>query len=111
MRATTWIHSSTFHGQVASIIRRRGHLWSSPARTSQMPAHPCATRLLPLVLAAMSGLALLQAHAASSDADIVVTGTRLPMTSSGLAQNVTVIEHAEILASNPSGIEDVLSRV
>jgi iron complex outermembrane receptor protein/vitamin B12 transporter len=76
-----------------------------------MPAHPCATRLLPLVLAAMSGLALLQAHAASSDADIVVTGTRLPMTSSGLAQNVTVIEHAEILASNPSGIEDVLSRV
>jgi iron complex outermembrane receptor protein/vitamin B12 transporter len=76
-----------------------------------MPAHPRATRLLPLVLAAISGLALLQAHAAGSDADIVVTGTRLPMTSSGLAQNVTVIEHADILASNPSGIEDVLSRV
>ncbi len=47
----------------------------------------------------------------AADADIVVTGTRLPMTSAGLAQNVTVIEQAEIQASHPSGIEDVLSRV
>ncbi len=47
----------------------------------------------------------------AADADIVVTGTRLPMTSAGLAQNVSVIEQAEIQASQPSGVEDVLSRV
>jgi iron complex outermembrane receptor protein/vitamin B12 transporter len=49
--------------------------------------------------------------AGADDADIVVTGTRLPVTSAGLAQNVTVIERAEIQASLPAGIEDVLSRV
>jgi outer membrane cobalamin receptor len=49
--------------------------------------------------------------APADDADIVVTGTRLPVTSAGLAQNVTVIDRAAIQASAPSGIEDVLSRV
>jgi vitamin B12 transporter len=49
--------------------------------------------------------------AGADDADVVVTGTRLPVTSAGLAQNVTVIERAEIQTSAPSGIEDVLSRV
>ncbi|MDQ1303707.1 MAG: vitamin transporter, partial [Pseudomonadota bacterium] len=49
--------------------------------------------------------------AGADDADIVVTGTRLPVTGAGLAQNVTVIERAEIQASLPAGIEDVLSRV
>jgi hypothetical protein len=33
--------------------------------------------------------------AGADDADIVVTGTRLPVTGAGLAQNVTVIERAE----------------
>ena len=48
---------------------------------------------------------------ARADAEVVVTGTRLPMTSAGLAQNVTVVDQAEIQASHPASIAEVLSRV
>lgn len=74
-----------------------------------MHARPRASRLLSLLIAAVA--AIVSTLAGASDADIMVTGTRLPATSTGLAQNVTVIERAEIQASHPSGIEDVLSRV
>lgn len=75
--------------------------------------HAClhASRLLALIPAAIFAIAPIPAGAATGNADIVVTGTRLPLTSAGLAQNVTIISHAEIQASQPSGIEDVLSRV
>ena len=76
-----------------------------------MHARMRASRLLTLLLAFSIAIASTLAGADTGDADIIVTGTRLPMTSAGLAQNVTVIDHAEIQASHPSGIEDVLSRV
>ena len=76
-----------------------------------MHARMRASRLLTLFLACTTAIASTLAGADTGDADIIVTGTRLPMTSAGLAQNVTVVEHAEIQAGHPSGIEDVLSRV
>jgi iron complex outermembrane receptor protein/vitamin B12 transporter len=44
-------------------------------------------------------------------ADVVVTGSRLPITSAGLAQSVTVLDRRQIEEANPARIEDVLSRV
>ena len=70
-----------------------------------------ASCLLVSLFATASAITSAAGVTGADDADIVVTGTRLPMTSAGLAQNVTVIERAEIQASHPSGIEDVLSRV
>lgn len=75
--------------------------------------HACSrvSCLLAFVLTTAPAIASAAGATEAEVADIVVTGTRLPMTSAGLAQNVTVIDHAEIQASHPSGIEDVLSRV
>ena len=41
----------------------------------------------------------------------MVTGTRLPLTPAGLAQNSTVIAQQEILDTQPERIEDLLARV
>lgn len=76
-----------------------------------MHARARASCLLALSFGATIAFAPPLALAGTGDAEVVVTGTRLPLTPAGLAQNVTVIEHAEIMASHPSGIEDVLSRV
>jgi iron complex outermembrane receptor protein/vitamin B12 transporter len=66
-------------------------------------------RLLPLAgaVAALPFGALAQ----SDDPGIVVTGTRLPLTPAGLAQNSTVIGQQEIQETNPERIEDLLARV
>lgn len=42
---------------------------------------------------------------------VVVTGSRLPLTESGLAQSFTVIDQAAIRQMTPSNIEDVLGRI
>jgi iron complex outermembrane receptor protein/vitamin B12 transporter len=42
---------------------------------------------------------------------VVVTGTRLPLSAAGLAQNVTIIDRAEIEANHVARIEDLLARV
>jgi iron complex outermembrane receptor protein/vitamin B12 transporter len=76
-----------------------------------MIARQRASLLLALSCTTVPAIASTTGATGADDADIVVTGTRLPVTSAGLAQNVTVIERAEIQASQPSGIEDVLSRV
>ena len=76
-----------------------------------MHARVRASRLLTLLLAAITAATPTFAGAATGDVDIVVTGTRLPTTSAGLAQNVTVIDQADIQASHPSSIAEVLSRV
>ena len=70
-----------------------------------------ASRLLTLFLAVTTAIASTLARADIDDAEIVVTGTRLPITSAGLAQNVTVVDQAEIQVSHPSSIAEVLSRV
>lgn len=77
-----------------------------------MHASPRASSLLSLLLATAPLIASVHAATVGDGVtDVVVTGTRLPLTSTGLAQNVTVVDQAEIQASQPSGIEDVLSRV
>ena len=50
-------------------------------------------------------------QAQSESQTVVVTGTRLPVTATGLAQNVTVIDQKEIQEINPARIEDLLARV
>ena len=42
---------------------------------------------------------------------VVVTGTRLPLSAAGLAQNVTIIDRAEIEASHAARVEDLLARI
>jgi outer membrane cobalamin receptor len=80
-----------------------------------MHARVRASRLLTLFLAVTTvisiSLASADAGAETGETDILVTGTRLPMTSTGLAQNVTVVDQAEIQASRPSSVAEVLSRV
>lgn len=49
--------------------------------------------------------------AAQASAQVLVTGTRLPLTPSGLAQNVTIIDRQQIREANPGRIEDLLARV
>lgn len=41
----------------------------------------------------------------------MLTGTRLPLTPSGMAQTITVIDDKEIQQTNPANVEDLLSRV
>jgi vitamin B12 transporter len=50
-------------------------------------------------------------QAQSEGQTVVVTGTRLPLTATGLAQNVTVIDQKEIQEINPARIEDLLAHV
>ncbi len=42
---------------------------------------------------------------------IVLTGTRLPITPSGMAQTITVVDDKEIQQTNPANVEEVLSRI
>lgn len=53
----------------------------------------------------------LPAQGQTDTPQVVVTGTRLPLTASGLAQNVTIIDRKEIEASHAGRIEDLLARV
>jgi len=55
--------------------------------------------------------ALLGTCAVAAESEVVVTGTRLPLTPAGLAQNSTVIAQQEILDTQPERIEDLLARV
>ena len=41
---------------------------------------------------------------------VTLTGTRLPMTPSGMAQTITVIDDKEIQQTNPANVEEALSR-
>lgn len=59
------------------------------------------------VCATLLGIAPAQA----ADPGIVVTGTRLPQTPAGLAQNSTVIAQQDIQDTYPERIEDLLARV
>lgn len=58
-----------------------------------------------------SPLGVLAQQAATELPPVVVSGSRLPVTPSGLAQSVTVIDQRQIQESNPARIEDVLARV
>ena len=42
---------------------------------------------------------------------VLITGSRLPLTESGLAQSVTVIDQREIQESSPARLEDIIGRV
>ncbi len=44
-------------------------------------------------------------------APVVVLGSQLPATPSGLAQNVTVIDQKQIQETNPARLEDILGRI
>jgi vitamin B12 transporter len=66
-------------------------------------------------------LALGVAPAAAQDAGVsaatealpgvVITGTRLPLTPSGMSQTITIVDDKELQLTDPANIEEVLSRV
>jgi len=66
--------------------------------------------MLALALSAASGAASAQSAGTAELPQVVVSGSRLPITPSGLAQNVTVIDQRQIQESNPARIEDILGR-
>jgi vitamin B12 transporter len=69
-----------------------------------------AQALLAWPLAAATSVVFAQPTTASELPQVVVSGSRLPVTPSGLAQNVTVIDQRQIQESNPARIEDILGR-
>ena len=75
------------------------------ARASLMVVAECA------LLSATATSVQAQGTAAGSLPEVTIVGTRLPITPSGLAQNVTVIDAKQIRELNPSRIEDILSQV
>jgi vitamin B12 transporter len=78
------------------------------------PAHrrAMATRLALHALAAACAALPLAAQAQTQGTPtVVVTGTRLPLSAAGLAQNITIIDRAEIEASHVARVEDLLARV
>ena len=75
---------------------------------ARLPARFTA-RALAAVCAALP-LAAAQAQSPGTPT-VVVTGTRLPLSAAGLAQNVTIIDRAEIEASHAARVEDLLARM
>ncbi len=69
---------------------------------------PFARRALAALCAALP-LAAAQAQTGSTPA-VVVTGTRLPLSAAGLAQNITIIDRQEIENSHVARLEDLLIR-
>src|SRR5262245_21651365 len=64
-----------------------------------------------LQLAALTPAVQAQGAADDSLPGVTVVGSRLPITPSGLAQNITIIDAKQIQALNPSRVEDILSQV
>jgi vitamin B12 transporter len=64
-----------------------------------------------LQLAALAPAVQAQGAAADSLPGVTIVGSRLPITPSGLAQNVTIIDAKEIQALNPGRLEDILSQI
>jgi outer membrane cobalamin receptor len=76
-----------------------------------MPRHTVwARRVIALGCVALPVLATAQVQP-DADAAVVVTGTRLPVSATGLAQGVTVIDPKEIAQLQPARLEDPLARV
>jgi vitamin B12 transporter len=70
--------------------------------------------VLPLLAAMTPAQAQQVAAAPASSAQVqqvTLTGTRLPMTPSGMAQTITIVDDKEIQRTNPASVEDALSRV
>jgi vitamin B12 transporter len=84
--------------------------FSSGARA---PSSSCMRAPFALCALAAACAALAPAARAQSPGTptVVVTGTRLPLSAAGLAQNVTIIDRAEIEASHVARVEDLLARV
>jgi vitamin B12 transporter len=67
---------------------------------------------LPLALASPAAQAQERPRGATSElGQVLITGSRLPVTESGLAQNVTVIDQRQLQESAPARLEDILGRV
>ena len=84
--------------------RRSG---ASAARLQPFSRLAQSVFVLPLAVATISS----QAQNSVELPQVVVSGSRLPVTPSGLAQSVTVIDQKQLLETNPARLEDVLARV
>ena len=84
---------------------------SKPFRRT--PVAQLCLSMFALQLVGLTGLASAQSTAtpATGLPAVLVTASRLPSTPSGLAQNVTVIDQAQIQEANPGRLEDILARI
>lgn len=89
-------------------------------KSTNSPCSPILNRLVMLGAIIGTPLALAPSAAPAQTvsptsggqlSSVVVTGSRLPLTESGLAQSFTIIDQAAIRQMTPSNIEDVLGRI
>jgi outer membrane cobalamin receptor len=64
-----------------------------------------------IVLLGGAGSVQAQSDPAAPAQQVTVVGSRLPVSASGLAQNVTVIDARQIQELNPARVEDILSQL
>ena len=87
---------------------------ASPSkRFRRTPVAQLCLSMFALQMLGLTGLASAQSSAtpATGLPAVLVTASRLPSTPSGLAQNVTVIDQAQLQEANPGRLEDILARV
>ncbi len=87
---------------------------ASPSkRFRRTPVAQLCLSMFALQLVGLTGLASAQSAASPATGlpAVLVTASRLPSTPSGLAQNVTVIDQAQLQEANPARLEDILNRV
>jgi vitamin B12 transporter len=77
----------------------------------RVAASMCAVPLLITSIAAQSQQTGDAAALAAQTQQVTLTGTRLPMTPSGMAQTITIVDDKEIQVTNPASVEEALSRV
>ena len=75
-------------------------------RGSVSTLYACSCLAVGLALASAAA----QAQLAAPENSVLVIGSRLPVTPSGLAQNFTIIDQQQIRAGNPARLEDILAR-
>jgi len=102
-----------------SAMRPLARAAHKPAARASAPALALATTLA-TTLAITAGAAQAQAQgqgqaaasaADSADSAVVITGTRIAVTSAGLAQQVTVIDRQALQQMGAARLEDVLARL
>lgn len=82
---------------------------AAPRRASTWPLQACSCLFVGLAVAGTSAKAQ-QVQPAAAENSVLVIGSRLPVTPSGLAQNFTIIDQQQIRAGHPARLEDILAR-
>lgn len=105
-RALVFLLTGTPRGAIASPARR--------GCNEPVLGVVSSTWVLAVLATSIAAQAQQASDAAASVAQlaqVVVIGTRLPITPSGMAQTITIVDDKEIQITNPASVEDALSRI